>query len=678
MRFQAKKIKANAVLMVLFLVGLMMVLTLSFFRSSGDRLQSTNTYLDVTDARYRLESAHSLASAKLERAMSNIDLLGRLQFVGGPTLETFNNLSNTYASNPTTAMTFFRHLVASQSYSAGGIQNVNHEFANFDVAFPSTWTDPDPSDDEFLEYRYAFTAEQPTLRMSPQELLFSYSYQILVRAYGSTSYSVSEASDRGTFDVRVAGRPFSQWSLLMHSMRNQNGSQLVFAGGNTSAQIQEVYSGPVHVNERPAFYGHPTFLDIVTSNAPEPWTYMSGTGYTGCPSQCPTFSQGKVGNLPAITLPSEIFNTLRLAAGDPSPTAATNNSAITSSELVSFVSNHATGTVSGASVPDGVYIPTNSSQTQPKGGIFIQGDADIRLNVVQGSSDFGSSYWNNIAESDRSCKFQKVRIDHVTSGIPTRDVFIADDPCNATYVFNADTPTSAPKVLSGRINGNIHVEGSIQRLGGESRTRPAIARDFGFNISALRDVRIDNDIQYEDVEYVTMDSTGSVGSTPVANPSGPLNGSGIQPTASDLKAKIPEDSKTILGIISIKRNVLIRDGAPANINLHAAIFAGNSAAMDASGLGCGTTTANRNGCGFGYEGWNTRTGMGTLKFFGGLSEYRDQTTGVLSSPPRGYASRWAYDTRLREDITPPAFPVSNSPQAFAVMSPLRSFRLVAR
>src|SRR5262249_48383443 len=151
---------------------------------------------------------------------------------------------------------------------------------------------------------------------------------------------------------------------------------------------------------------------------------------------------------------------------------------------------------------------------------------------------------------------------------------------------------------------------------------------------------------------------------------------GIQPTAGDIAPLIPADSHTVLGVISTSRSVYLHTNAPANINLHAAIFAGNSNAYDSStGLGCGSSGANTQGCGFGYEAWNTKTGMGEIKFLGSLSEYKDQTTGMLSNPPTGYESRFFYDRRLRNTITPPAFPVTNSPQAVGTVRPYRTWRI---
>jgi hypothetical protein len=378
-------------------------------------------------------------------------------------------------------------------------------------------------------------------------------------------------------------------------------------------------------------------------------------------------------------MPTQLFNTMRLAAGDTSTTAATNNNTVSNAELNGFLAVHATGTVSAGSTPpaDGVYVPIdNASSKNPTGGIYVQGDARIQMNVVQGSSDFNATQWAQMGASHQTCKFQKLSISSLTSGVHSRDIYIADDPCDVTYVYDATDTSQTPAVLNGRINGNIYVSGKIDELGGASRTRPAVATDFGLTITAKKDVRIINDLQYEDSTYVTVAADGTEGTSTVATPTGAYGGSGIAPTAQDLAPKIPADSQTVLGIISTDRNVYLHMNAPANINLHAAIFAGNSAAYSSStGLGCGAAGANTQGCGFGYEGWNTNTGMGAIKFLGSLSEYKDQTTGVLSSPPKGYASRYFYDVRLRSSITPPAFPVTTTPQAYGSVRPFRTWRI---
>ncbi len=665
--------RGSAIVTVVLIVGLLMVASLAFLKRSSNFLSMGKLHKEAISVELQLNDAQVRAKNKLKRAVDGIILSGKLRFVNGPTYETFNNISNQYASN---SLSFLQGLVKQQAYSGSGTLNSAHEFSNFDTAFPTSWTDLDTNDGQYFEVKYTFTPISMYSQNSPALLRFDYEYRIQARAYGQESFQKLESDDAGEISVELSGASFSQWTVFMNSMRNQNGSLLVFAGGNTSAQIQEVYAGPVHVNSTPYFYGHPVFTDVFTSTAAtSSWVNYNVSGY----SCCADFQGGSQGSVASISMPTQIFNTLRLAAGDTSNNAATNNTTVTNAELRGFLATHATGTVSSGStaLPGGIYIPVdNSTSLNPTGGIYVEGDAKVKMNVVQGSTDFNSTQWSQMQTAHKSCKFQKISVTSMTSGVAARDVYIADDPCDVTYVYNATTPASSPVVLNGRINGNLHVNGKIDELGGESRTRPAIATDFGFTVSAQKDVRIINDLQYEDVSYVTQAADGTQGSTTVADAYGSVGGSGISPTAQDIAPKISSDSHTILGIVSVSRNVMIHTSAPANINIQGAIFAGNSAAYNSStGLGCGSSGANTQGCGFGYEAYSTATGMGAIKFLGSLAEYKDQTTGVLASPPRGYASRFYYDTRFRQKLMPPAFPISDSPNATAVIRPYKTFRI---
>ncbi len=670
--------KGSALIVVTLMLVLSMVAGLTFMNRSVNLLEMTGLQSDSRAVEKLILSAQEIAEDRLDRVADGMMLSGKLQYVGGPTLETFNNISATYVDNPNE---FLADLIATQALSPTGAPISGHEFGTsnasnpFSTAFPITWTDPDLSDGEYYEVKYTFTPTDMFTQVSPQVLRFEYEYRVQTRAYGQKRFQSSSAEDTGIISVLVQGAPFSQYSLFMNSMLNQNGSTLVFAGGNTSAQIQEVYGGPVHVNQKANFYGHPVFLDRFTSGTAETtWTNYNVANY----SCCAQFLGGKQGGVPTISMPTQIFNVQRLAAGDTSLNAATNNNTVTDAELRNYFANHATGSLAAGATPppDEIYIPTDGSGTpKPKGGIFVQGDAKITLNVAQGMSDFPASQWPQIAASDQTCKFQKIAIQHLSSGINSRDIYVADEPCNKTYIFDA-TAGGSPVILDGRINGNLHVNGKIDALGGESRTRPAIAQDFSYTISAKKDVRIINDIQYEDAKYVSVASDGTLGSTYVADPRGELGSSGILPTAERLTAKIDPDSQTVLGIISTHRNIYLHINAPSNINLHAALFAGNSAAYDAgTGLGCGTASASKQGCGFGYEGWNSETGKGNIKFFGSLSEFKDQTTGVLSSPPKGYGSLFFYDARLKQTITPPAFPITDTPQVYARVLPYKTWRI---
>lgn len=671
----------SALLIVTFFMIMGLGLGALFLSRSDSALSLVSTRYDSKDAQYRMEKALSEAEAKVEGAIENIALNGQLMVVASQTgdpvaAETFNALSTKYKDpggddsvDRANAMQFLRDAVIALSYS-NGQQDEDHEYADFDAAFPTAWTDPDPNDDEFYEYRFEFHPRPTYMDTDPAILAFEYEYVIGIRAFGAESFSNMSSELTGVISVELRNSPFSKWALILNELRNQNGSLLVWAGGNTEDQFQSVYNGPVHVNGAAYFYGHPIFNDLFTSGTPESsWRNYTAADYDCCAQ----FNNGKQDNVDMIDFPTELFNTVRLAAGDPSETAANNQDPVTDSDLVSFLSNHTNGTVSGSSVPEGIYVPVNNQvDKEITGGLYVEGDAEVFFNVVQGSGDFTANQWASIDPLHQGCKFQKIKVDHDDAGVETREIYVGDDPCEVTYVFNGDDDTEAPVLANGRMNGNVYVNGTIEKLGGESRTRPAIAKDFSFHVTALKDVRIYRDLQYEDAEYYSEDSDGSVGSTKVATPWGEYGGSGYDPTSNDITVSIDEDSKTVLGISSLKRNIKIHIDGPPNINLHAALFAGNDQPYDsATGFGCNANHENKRGCGWGVEGWDSVTNRGAIKLLGSIAHYRSQTTGRLSNPPTGYESKFFYDSRLRSILQPPAFPVSDD---FGAFSEIRSFK----
>jgi|GEM_PF-4807222 len=663
---------ANAMVIVVMAIALMMLVGLGFLVRSNNYISFSGLLSDQTKASLKMEAAYEKAKAKLERAVNGIVLVGKLPCVNNALAnESFFQIQPNYEGNE---LQFLKDVVQAESYDGSCNQDVNSEFKSFDSAFPTQWTSPDGSNNQYYQVKYSFNPMpiSYTTGTNPN-ITFRYEYVVEARAYGSKQFSESSAQDAGLVTISLDGAPFSQWSLFRSQTKSPNGWNLYFAGGNTSSQIQEVFYGPVHTNSRPNFYGHPVFKDTFSSGVTEGtnysnWNLVSTSSYTGPP----VFDGGtQSGGDMNTDMPTQIFNTIRLAAGDPSADAATNNDPVDEATLAGFLTNYAGGTLAGSTVPDGIYVPIdNQTDKDPTGGVYVAGDAKVSLNVVQGegADNINSSYWANIKGGDQTCKFEKIHIDHTDAGVPIRDIFVGDDPCNVTYVFNADSPTDSPVVLSKRINGNIHVSGSITELGGESRTRPAVATGFAMTVSAMKDVSIKKDLQYEDAKYVSLDSSGNLGTTEVADPYGTVG----DPTQADLAAQISSDSTTVLGIISIKRNVKIHQDAVSNINIHAAIYAGNGDAYDGTtGYGCGSSYP---GCGFGVEGWNTVSGRGNLKLFGSVSEYRSQITGSLASGT-GYQRRYMYDSRLKQSIMPPAFVISDFLQAYPRIEHIKTWRV---
>jgi hypothetical protein len=650
----------------------------------------TGLFKDNVSAQYQMESGYEFAKSRVQRAIDGIDLNGGLATImGSNTAEQFAQIHAAYMTGATTedqkanAMLFLRRLIQAQALNANGTINTSHEFANVDdmsqsnPAFPSDWVDPDPTDNEFYEVRFNFDPLVPVELTNPARFIFEYEYRYEVRAYGQEKFTQVGSENSGVISLTVEGAPFSRWAIFRDQTTNQNNSNLHFVGGATP----EVFYGRVHTNQRPYFYGAPIFMELFTSaQSYSNWFFGSNAsaGYSGSPDfrASPVAYQASVASIP---MAATIFNTTRLAAGDPSPDAAFNNTSPTNADLVNFVRQYAGGTLGGSvtSVPNGVYIPVNNqTDLNPTGGIFVQGNAAITLDVVQGSSDFSASQWSKLSASHQGCKFQKIRVDHGTSGVATRDIYVGDDPCEVTYFFNADSSSSTPVVVNGRVGGNVHATGEITSLGGASRTRPAIAQDFAFTISAVRDIQITNDLQYEDVEYVELDSSLEPTSNIVADAFGSKNGSSYLPTSQNIAPVMDPESKTVLGLISTHRNVIVDTGVPADPNIHAAIYAGNSSAFNSTtGLGCGANTSGQRGCGFGYEGWETQTGKGVLKLYGSISEYKNQTVGIASSPPKGFKKRYSFDPRLAQSVVPPGFPISSDAIIRTSVQPIKTWRL---
>lgn len=677
--------RGNIILASIVALAMMSSLAVLFLYRSNNSISISKQNQDVIVARELMRTQLNSAELFLKEAIESVQLNGKLLSVpSGPAAEDFAGLVARYvgaeldsSESATLSMEFLRDVIEAQAYDSNGVKDMTHPFASFANAFPSSLTDPDESDENYVQVSYEFEPAPIEMDSGTGTLVYKYYFTVAVKAYGPSSFSESASTLGGRFDIRLQGAPFSKWATIVNELKNQNGQTLVFAGGDTSAQIQSVYDGPVHINQKGNFYGSPVFNDeFTTAVAESTWQQYTASGY----SCCAVFNGSKRGGAETISFPTEMYNSLRLAAGDTSAGASADTSSMTEAEVAALVEHHALGDLpaSPTTIPDGVYLSVDGSgSAEATGGIYVEGDANISLNVIKGSADMDATQFSNLDVSHQSCKFQKIRIDHGASGQPTREILVgAEDGCEVTYVYNADNFAEAPAKLNNRVNGNIYVNGKIDELGGESRTRPAIAQDFAFHIAAVKDVRIKSDIQYEDAQYVEMGADGTKGSVVVADPNGEVAGSGVTPTDANIAAIINPESTTVLGISSLKRNIKIHADAPSNINLHAALYAGNSDAYDSStGYGCNADTSSKRGCGFGVEDWDTKTGAGVLKLLGSVAQYKSQTSGRLSSPPTGYASRYVYDTRLRSDIQPPAFPISEDFDAYPTFHSYRVWQI---
>jgi hypothetical protein len=172
--------KGTAIVMISLLTMLLMVAGVMFVKRAGGFLTISNIKSDSLSAQYQMSAAYETAKSKIGRATvydvstgKGMILNNRLRYADAtaPTQETFNNLSNAYATNQ---LGFLKLLINQQAYSGAGVLNSTHEFVNFETAFPTTWTDPDLSDDKYFELKYTFTPLDMISQVSPQQLTFEY------------------------------------------------------------------------------------------------------------------------------------------------------------------------------------------------------------------------------------------------------------------------------------------------------------------------------------------------------------------------------------------------------------------------------------------------------------------------------------------------------------------------
>lgn len=661
--------QGSALVLLISAIAIGMALSLAYLNRSSVSLFVAGVRNDQLDAQYQMESAFEKAKGRLNRAVEGITAIDSVLAA-----KSYSSVVADYGEDEEAAMDFLKEAVEIQAEDINGQADPDHEFYSFEGAFHEDWKNLDSASDHIMQARYKIIPLPPDIQTgSFYQTQLKYEYVIDVRGYGEQHFSEVASSETGVITVNLRQAPFSSYSIFRSKHTNQDGLPLYFAHGNTVDEFQEVHNGAIHINGEPHFYGHPLFLGLFSSSTPkEDWVQNSSSDYDCCAQ----FEAGYLDNIPSIDMPTQLANLERLASGDPDPTAATNDDPVSEDELVDFLQDYAGGSLSGSELPPGVYVPIDPVLEQPTGGVFVEGDARVKMNVVegQGPNDIPSQYWSELSPQDQDCRYQKIHIQSMDDSTASRDIFVGDDPCEVTYVF--EPSSSSAEKLDRRINGNIHVRGKIDELGGESRFRPAVAKDFGFNISAQGSVRIINDLQYEDAHYLQLDEDNKPTETIVATPWGELENSGYDPTSADIAPWISDDSKTVLGIVSTHSNVLLyhsdEQTAPEDLNVHAAIFAGNSASHNsATGLGCGS--GSDAGCGFGYEGWD-ESNQGTFKLLGSISEHTSQTIGSITYNT-GYSRRFTFDQRFDHDLTPPGYPLSDTIRAYPKIEPLKVWRL---
>ncbi|MFC4426664.1 DUF4900 domain-containing protein [Deinococcus navajonensis] len=391
----------------------------------------------------------------------------------------------------------------------------------------------------------------------------------------------------GTLRINMGRTSLNQSLLLANDGGCQQGNY--FGTGMN-------YDGPVQINNNWCFAGSPIFaMGAKTASATvgmwsctaRTWQFVA-TQFNGCT----TPNWGGVGlqySVPAVALPVNSFSQARAALGqDPSVLGAVTNA---------FACNALNVSCPGNSAPAaGVYLPTN-------GGIYVQGDAQVRLSVNSGAQ---------VYTLQQGSQTTTIRVSYPNG--PT----VMTRPDNTVVTLNNYKP-----------NGQLYVNGTITHLGGPARTGalpnplpanntvpsqipPAIASETQLNIAARDDIVIQGDLTYQ--------------TSPVGNPA----------------------ARNVLGLIAGAGSVRIGQAAPNDLYLHGALLAGAG------------------GQGFKVDNYDTGTPRGSLHLLGSLAEDQEPPRGVGSiaangtvSIVHGYGDAFNFDQRfLNGNMAPPYFPGS--------------------
>lgn len=261
---------------------------------------------------------------------------------------------------------------------------------------------------------------------------------------------------------------------------------------------------------------------------------------------------------------------------------------------------------------DGVHIPSSTGipGSGVTGGIYIQGDANIELNVDGSAGAAGPNSEISIVQGVNTTIITSVMEPIVLPAGSTLNTLPAGEttiPANTTLV-KMPTGVNVYESYGGINNGLLFIDGSINSLhGGNHKGKMTIASNESINVTG--------DLLYESRNRLQ-------GGVDVNN----------------LNMSLIEDS---LGLIAAADFVIDRY-APHNIEVDGIIMALNTS--------------------FFYDGWKWDL-KGTLSLLGGLIQKARGPVGTHSSGTKitGYSKNYNYDTRMANPAggyLPPYFPTT--------------------
>ena len=433
---------------------------------------------------------------------------------------------------------------------------------------------------------------------------------------------------QGEYLIQIGRSSFARYGYFSNNEANSDGSLIYFTD-------QTMIDGPVHTNGRFAFAYDPWFGGEVSSSGclnPDPnGRYCTGSSDPGAmfygqsafikdenmqpnaqrPSYgttTPIFGNGVAWDATYIPMPQNSTDQQKIAKGFNPDNSARDDAGISIASNLNLLEFRTVGA-------------NGLAPTKKTDGTWT----DSSFQVVKTCT---SATACTIYRYDSSNTLTKC----------TLSAAITEALCFASPNFSGLTSgafwtSASPKPF----NGVIHVNGSVDRVKGPSRTlatdaqtsAPAIAKFSQLTLAAENDIRITGDLKYEDPPTngkLTRNANRTV--------------TGV--TYDNL------DATNVLGIYSANDDILVGNGnSAADLNAPNNIVV-NSILM--SGLGRVTV-----------ENYNKGSSRGAFNLLGGIIQNSRGAFGTFSGSggsSTGYDRSYVYDKRMLNGLTPPFFPTT--------------------
>ena len=395
---------------------------------------------------------------------------------------------------------------------------------------------------------------------------------VSVESTGSSSTSSrSLRSDSPTsFTLRINRPPFSTYAQFRNqttATSSNGGNALYFAQG-------ESFNGPVHTNSTLRLSGPtgPTFQgDLSTStgsagspsidfnNITAPCNSLTSIQTGACSSMYPGGSVSYPHYISFIPLPLNNNDQVRASLGLPQMIDPVTN---LPTPLAATEAPLALGLNPLLPIPSGVYYSKVTSPTTIMGGMYVQGDADVKLSTTSATP-------------------RLQMIDITQPPAPATGGVITHFEQTAGGIWTVKKGSGPTTNVSGTFNGMLYVNGNVN-MSGDGSNSPDIASNSALTVSNTNgDIKLKTSMTYAEC---------------------PLVPSASCPAGSTANA----DATNVLGFFSSNGSVLLDgpDGSDMNVNA--------------------TVLASTSGKGFGSVHYN-RSIKTNINLIGGIIEDQSQT-----------------------------------------------------